>query len=257
MNGVDGVDLITFDKRRGIHGLRKIKARLRDKRFSLLLHMHASMRANLVSRIIPAGTRIGFDRQRARDYQWMFTNQRIPWRPEQHVMEGLFGFVELLGLQNPALRWDIPIPDSDRRFASDTVGESKLVLAISPCTSQRFRNYRNWPAKHFATIAQYAHQAYGAEIILTGARTRFEQEYGATITAAAGVPVLSEIELAFRFCRTPVIGVTGTNGKTTTAGLIQTLLEAAGFRAPAAGNIGAPSSPPWPRTTLRTSSWSR
>ncbi len=58
--------------------------------------------------------------------------------------------------------------------------------------------------------------------------------------AAAGVPVLSEIELAFRFCRTPVIGVTGTNGKTTTAGLIQTLLEAAGFRAPAAGNIGAP-----------------
>jgi len=189
MNGVDGVDFITFDKRRGIHGLRKIKARLRDKRFSLLLHMHASMRANLVSRIIPAGTRIGFDRQRARDYQWMFTNQRIPWRPEQHVMEGLFGFVELLGLQNPALRWDIPIPDSDRRFASDTVGESKLVLAISPCTSQRFRNYRNWPAKHFATIAQYAHQAYGAEIILTGARTRIEQEYGATITAEAGVPV--------------------------------------------------------------------
>jgi heptosyltransferase I len=104
-------------------------------------------------------------------------------------MDGLFGFAELLGLQEPVLRWDIPISDSDRRFASDAVGESKLVLAISPCTSQRFRNYRNWPAKNFATIAQYAHQTHGAEIILTGAATRIEQEYGATITAEAGVPI--------------------------------------------------------------------
>ncbi|MFQ5691651.1 MAG: UDP-N-acetylmuramoyl-L-alanine--D-glutamate ligase [Nitrospinota bacterium] len=58
--------------------------------------------------------------------------------------------------------------------------------------------------------------------------------------AAAGVPILSEIELAFRFCRAPVIAVTGTNGKTTTTGLIHALLEAGGLRAPAVGNIGAP-----------------
>ena len=57
---------------------------------------------------------------------------------------------------------------------------------------------------------------------------------------AAGVPVWSEIELAFRFCKSPVIAVTGTNGKTTTAHLIHTVLEAAGLRAPAVGNIGAP-----------------
>ncbi len=58
--------------------------------------------------------------------------------------------------------------------------------------------------------------------------------------AAAGVPVWSEIELAFRFCKSPVIAVTGTNGKTTTAHLIHTVLEAAGLRAPAVGNIGEP-----------------
>ncbi|MEE9197798.1 MAG: UDP-N-acetylmuramoyl-L-alanine--D-glutamate ligase [bacterium] len=59
-------------------------------------------------------------------------------------------------------------------------------------------------------------------------------------TAAAGVPVMSEIELAFRFCEAPVIGVTGTNGKTTTVSLISALLQSAGLRAPAAGNIGSP-----------------
>lgn len=56
----------------------------------------------------------------------------------------------------------------------------------------------------------------------------------------AGVPLLGEIELAFRSCRCPVVAVTGTNGKTTTTGLIAALLKAAGLRAEACGNIGLP-----------------
>ena len=54
----------------------------------------------------------------------------------------------------------------------------------------------------------------------------------------AGVPQVSELEFAFQHLRSPVIAVTGTNGKTTTAALTAHLLEAAGLDAPAAGNIG-------------------
>ena len=56
----------------------------------------------------------------------------------------------------------------------------------------------------------------------------------------AGIPLLGEIELAFRSCRCPVVAVTGTNGKTTTTGLIAVLLAAAGMKAEACGNIGLP-----------------
>ena len=56
----------------------------------------------------------------------------------------------------------------------------------------------------------------------------------------AGIPLLGEIELAFRNCRCPVIAITGTNGKTTTTGLTAALLNAAGLRAEACGNIGLP-----------------
>ena len=56
----------------------------------------------------------------------------------------------------------------------------------------------------------------------------------------AGVPLIGEIELAYRCCRCPVIAITGTNGKTTTTGLTAALLEAAGLRAEACGNIGLP-----------------
>ncbi|MGN6202801.1 MAG: Mur ligase family protein [Solirubrobacterales bacterium] len=51
-----------------------------------------------------------------------------------------------------------------------------------------------------------------------------------------GAVVLDELELGWRLSRAPMIAVTGTNGKTTTASLVSALLEAAGLTAPLAGN---------------------
>ncbi|HEV2132470.1 MAG TPA: UDP-N-acetylmuramoyl-L-alanine--D-glutamate ligase [Longimicrobiaceae bacterium] len=56
--------------------------------------------------------------------------------------------------------------------------------------------------------------------------------------ALAAVPVVAEVELAYRFLAAPIIAVTGTNGKTTTTALIAHLLQEAGIDAPAGGNIG-------------------
>ena len=57
---------------------------------------------------------------------------------------------------------------------------------------------------------------------------------------AAGVPVWSEVELAARLSSIPMVGVTGTNGKTTTAELAAAMLSASGLRTVAAGNVGTP-----------------
>ncbi len=54
------------------------------------------------------------------------------------------------------------------------------------------------------------------------------------------VPLVSEVEFAFRHLRSPVIAVTGTNGKSTTTAFAAHLLREAGFAAVAAGNIGVP-----------------
>jgi UDP-N-acetylmuramoylalanine--D-glutamate ligase len=51
-------------------------------------------------------------------------------------------------------------------------------------------------------------------------------------------PLLSELELAYRFCLCPIIAITGTNGKTTTTELIAAMLAGCGKRTTAAGNIG-------------------
>ncbi|MBK6796574.1 MAG: UDP-N-acetylmuramoyl-L-alanine--D-glutamate ligase [Acidobacteria bacterium] len=56
----------------------------------------------------------------------------------------------------------------------------------------------------------------------------------------AGVPVIGEVELAARFLRGKIVGITGTNGKTTTTTLIGELLQDAGLNAQVGGNIGNP-----------------
>lgn len=54
------------------------------------------------------------------------------------------------------------------------------------------------------------------------------------------VPVLSEIELASRFFRAPLVAITGTNGKSTTTTLVGEIFKASGQRVFVGGNLGAP-----------------
>lgn len=55
-----------------------------------------------------------------------------------------------------------------------------------------------------------------------------------------GIPIYSEIEAASWFCRAPVVAITGSNGKTTTASLLGHVFRSAGFEAVVGGNIGYP-----------------
>ena len=55
-----------------------------------------------------------------------------------------------------------------------------------------------------------------------------------------GKDIICDVELAFRETKIPIIGITGTNGKSTTTALISHILSTAGFKAPACGNFGVP-----------------
>ncbi|MGA9525190.1 MAG: UDP-N-acetylmuramoyl-L-alanine--D-glutamate ligase, partial [Myxococcaceae bacterium] len=57
---------------------------------------------------------------------------------------------------------------------------------------------------------------------------------------AAGVPIMGEVELASRFIRGRFVGITGTNGKSTTTALCGALFQAAGVRTFVGGNLGLP-----------------
>ena len=60
----------------------------------------------------------------------------------------------------------------------------------------------------------------------------------AAAARARGIPIWSEIELGFRLLRNPFVGITGTNGKTTTTELLGAMFRAAGMPVAVAGNVG-------------------
>lgn len=183
MRGLEGVEFAVLDKSLGWRGYLELRRNLKRREFPLLLHMHASQRANLASLTVTAPIRLGFDRARARDLQYYFCNEHIPARANRHVMDGLFEFAEALGIEHGPPRWDIPLAAADVEFAAARVPDSTPSLVISPCTGQRFRNFRNWRAARYAAVADYAAERYGAKVLLTGGSSALEREYGERIEA--------------------------------------------------------------------------
>lgn len=186
---IPGVEFITIDKRAG--NLAHQLSSLQRRRFDLLLHMHASMRANMVSRHIRARVRLGFDFRRARDFQWLFTNRRIPHRERQHVLEGMLGFTAAAGIEQAQLRWAIPHTEEHRDFAAGLCPAGQRTVIISPCSSQRTRNFRNWPADRYAAIVDYLDSRHGAQVILTGGPTELEKNYATDIAKLASAEVFN------------------------------------------------------------------
>ncbi|MEO8466346.1 MAG: glycosyltransferase family 9 protein [Gammaproteobacteria bacterium] len=185
LRGLEGIEFVVLDKSLGWSGYGAVRGALAGRRFDALLHMHASARANLVSLAVRSKLRIGFDKARARDHQWLFTNRRVPPQRERHVMDGLFEFADFIGVQHDKPRWDIPIAADDVAAVAPHFAGGAPTLVISPCTGQRFRNYRNWRVDWYAEIADYAAKRYGARVLLTGGNTAIEETYGREITAMA------------------------------------------------------------------------
>jgi heptosyltransferase I len=94
-------------------------------------------------------------------------------------MDGLFGFTEALGIKHQVHDWRIPLSDADNDFAKKLIANKKTVL-ISPCSSERVNNFRNWPEKKFADLTDYLIE-HDFQVILTGGPTEQEKQYGQTI----------------------------------------------------------------------------
>jgi UDP-N-acetylmuramoylalanine--D-glutamate ligase len=97
-------------------------------------------------------------------------------------------------------------------------------------------------------------QAAGVRVE-TGAHSAEAMDYGELIITSPGIPptaepvrrararrkeIICDVELAYRETKTPMIAVTGTNGKSTTCALISHILTKTGRVAPACGNFGVP-----------------
>lgn len=175
------VEFLVFDKRRSWAEWRTLRRQLAGRHFDILLHMQVSARANLLSRLIHAPVRIGWDRARSRDLHHWFVNRHIGGGPGQHQVPAFLEFAAALGIEPGEPRWDLPVSQAARAWVERRLDSGRPAVVISPCSSHQMRN---WRPERYAAVADFVSGHCGAQVILAGGRSETERQMGDAITDA-------------------------------------------------------------------------
>lgn len=176
-----GVEFVIFDKSQGWRSYLNLQRALKGQKFDVLLHMQIALRATIASLAISAKLRIGFDRFRAKEGQWIVTNHRIEPQVTPHVLDGFMGFAQAVGVTDLIPRWNIPVLAADTEFAEALIPSGSPVLVICAAASKA---ERNWLPERYAAVADHAVEK-GYRVILCGGPTTLEQVLADNIQRAA------------------------------------------------------------------------
>jgi heptosyltransferase I len=187
---VPEIEFITFDKAATLKELWRLRRVLQRRRFDLLLDLQLALRASLVSSLVSAPLKLGFDRARARELQWWFTNRRIAPATREHVLDSFMGFVRACGVTPGAARWNLRQSADALDYARGIVTDAQPTLLISPCSSHAARN---WSAERYAALAEHAIDVHHMRVVLVGGRSAVEVKMGRSIAAAARHPLINQI----------------------------------------------------------------
>ena len=179
---IPDIEFIIFDKSKGRQAYKDVRQGLGDASFDIALCMHASLRANFIYRLIRTPVRLGFDRKRAKDFQWLFTNRRIDAEHGVHALEAMMSFASTIGAGPQPIRWEIPLSEDAREFAADYRSPNKPLVVISPCSSNRSRNFRNWSIANYAKAIEHL-ISKSCRVVLTGGPSALEIVYGEALAA--------------------------------------------------------------------------
>jgi heptosyltransferase I len=193
-------DVIVFHRHRGVAAYRDIRRELaRRPPFDLVLNLQVYFKAGLVTSLVPARVKLGFDRARARDLNWLFTTHRIPPHPPQHVQDQYFEFLDALGVPHGEPVWHLTPTPEERERAQALVREAEgggplvgLVLATS-------KPEKNWLPGRYARLADLLAAERGVRCVLLGGASPIER-------AAA--------EVVERECRARPLNLLGTGLRT-------------------------------------------
>jgi heptosyltransferase I len=192
MSLIPDVELITVDKGAGFSAYPRLREEMRRRgSFDLLLHLQLSMRASLAAALIPAPIKLGFDKPRARELQWLFTNQRVAERSREHVLDSFQGFADALGVPKMEPSWGIPVPPAAAMaYAEQLIPDRQPTLLISACSSHEMRN---WLPDRYAAVAEHAVTRHGMRVILCGGPSAIERDMAQQIALHCPVPLVNQV----------------------------------------------------------------
>lgn len=168
----EGVQFEVIEKPRSLSDYRAFYRKFRLRQFDAILAMQANLRINLLYPALHAPVKIGFDRTRAREGQWLFCNRRIPFH-DTHLVDSFLSFIETLTDKPAAAIWDLPVDTMDLHWAREQLQAlPKPWVAIHPHAS---KSERNWLPQRYAEVIKQAVSRWQCGVLLTGGNAKTEQ----------------------------------------------------------------------------------
>lgn len=169
-------DFVVFRRRRGLdawQGFADYARSVQDRSFDLLLGLQVYFKAGLLTALTPARVKLGFDRVRARDMQWVFTDARIPPRGQRHVQDQYFEFLEHLGVDPEPVEWGIELTGAEREAQRAFFEElDRPACAVVVGTS---KPEKNWTAEGYARVLEALEADHGLRPVLVGGPSAVER----------------------------------------------------------------------------------
>ncbi|MGQ8820494.1 glycosyltransferase family 9 protein [Bibersteinia trehalosi] len=181
MQGIPNVALVPFDKKTGWKGMCALWKYLSHKRFDFLLNMQTAFRASILSLGIKAKIKIGFNTDRAREGQWLFTNQKVAISDSPHVLDGQMMFAKAIGVQDLSVHWNLPVSEQALNDAAQFIDSSRKNVLIAPCSSKK---EKDWLPERYGEIARFLEQQ-NIHVLIAGSPSAYEMQTAADIAALA------------------------------------------------------------------------
>ena len=188
-------EFILFDRKRGWRAFADVRDALKGERFDLVIALQVYLKAGVITGMIRSPRKLGFDRARARDLNWLFTTERIPPRGQRHVQDQYFEFLEYLGVP-PLLEWKLgPTPEEEARYAGLLPASDRRTVALVVGTS---KPEKEWPPELAAEAIDRMADELGARTILVGGKSPRELAAADTIRRLAKHPPIDLLEWDLR-----------------------------------------------------------
>jgi heptosyltransferase I len=189
-------EIIEFDRSLGARAFTDVRSKLRTHEFDLLIDLQVYFKAGIVTALADATVKLGFDRARARDLNWLFTNRKIPPHPIQHVQDQYLEFLDYLDIPYAPLEWNIGPWAAERSSQTSWIaGFDRPVAAVVIATSKQ---EKDWIPERWAAVCDSLYSDFGLQPVLVGGRSQRELDAERIIMQRASRPVRSELGSGLR-----------------------------------------------------------
>jgi heptosyltransferase I len=174
-------EIVRFDRSRGWRAFADVRNAFRGQRFDVVLALQDYLKAGILTAIAPAPVKLGYDRKRARDLNWLFTNRHIPPHEPQHIQDEYLEFLSALGMSPNAVEWNIGPWDDERAWQRDFSKQfDRPIVSLVIGTS---RPQKDWYAERWGELADALSGRYGLQPVLVGGRSPREEATEAVMLA--------------------------------------------------------------------------